>query len=229
MRLSRSLPLALAAAALAGAGVGALSASAAQTHTVAASDSLTFKPATTTVTVGDTVHWSGSSIHTATAVANQSESWDSGDLTGAGFDHTFNTPGTFLYYCRHHGDSDGKSGMVGKVVVQQQGTEALPEVSFKARSLRASRRGVVKLRVRNPNKFPISGTVRLATRRKLGSARLQIDVGQTKTVRVRLSKAARRTLKRRRKLKISVTFVVGTAGLPTKPTKKTGVTLKAPK
>jgi plastocyanin len=232
------------AAAVAGAGGGALVASAAQTQTVSAEDSLVFNPATITVAVGDTVHWKGSAAHTSTSDPGQAETWDSGDFTSAGFDHTFTHTGTFTYHCTHH----QSAGMVGKVVVQQAGgtvsqptpPPSLPEIAFKARTLRSSKSGVVKLRVKNPNAFPISGSVRLDTARrvsvsarkrklKLGSAKFTIDVGAIKTVRVKLSKLARKTLKRHRKLKVNATFVAGTAGQPTKTTLKPGVTLKAPK
>jgi plastocyanin len=239
MRGRRLLGVGLLAAALGGAGAGALVASAAQTRNVTATGT-SFSPGTVTVTVGDTVHWKlgGGGPHTTQADPNQAEQWDSGDLTSAGFEHTFNSPGTFTYFCKYHRDF----GMTGKVVVQQAGgppPEAPPKVSFKARTLRSSKRGVVKLRVRNPNAFPISGKVRLDTARrvtvarkrklKLGSARFQIDVGQTKTVRLKLSKLARRTLKRHHKLKVNATFVAGTAGQAANKTVKRGVTLKAPK
>jgi plastocyanin len=238
MRVRRLVVLALLAGAVGGGAGGALVASAAQTQTVTAAGT-SFTPATITVAVGDTVHWRvGDGTHTTTSDPNQAESWDSNDLTSSGFDHTFNSAGTFTYFCKHHKDL----GMVGKVVVQQSGgpgAEAVPEVAFKARTLRSSRRGAVKLRVRNPNAFPISGRVRLDTahrvtvarkrKLKIGSARFQIDVGQTKTVKLKLSKVARRTLKHHHKLKVNATFVAGTAGQAAKKTVKRGVTLKAPK
>jgi plastocyanin len=247
VRARNSLRLGLVAAAVAGAGAGALVADAAQTQTVTADDSLVFKPSTITVTVGDTVHWKGSSIHTTTSDPAQAETWDSGNLTASGFDHTFNSAGTFTYHCTNH----QAQGMVGKVVVQQSGgtlsqptqtspQESQPEVGFTARTLRSSRRGVVKLRVHNPNAFPITGKVRLDTARrvsvsarkrrlKLGTARFQIDAGATNTVKVKLSKLARTTLNRRRRLKVNVTFVAGTAGQTAKKTVKPGVILRAPK
>ena len=251
MRVRHSLRLGLIAAALAGAGVAALTANAAQTQTVTASGT-TFSPPAITVAVGDTVHWSvADGTHTSTSVAAQGEAWDSGNLTSSGFDHTFTHPGSYSYYCTHHGTPDGRSGMVGKVVVKEaSGTvsqpaqtnppPSLPEIGFKAHTLRSSKSGVVKLRVKNPNAFPISGSVRLDTAKrvsvsarkrklKLGSAKFQIDVGATKTVRVKLSKRARKTLKRQRKLKVNAAFVAGTAGQPTKTTLKPGLILKAPK
>lgn len=75
---------------------------------------------------GATVTWyndSGSHSTTAYARANDkpqripqnAEAWDSGILSeqGATFDHTFDTPGVYDYYCTPH----ESLGMVGRVVV----------------------------------------------------------------------------------------------------------------
>lgn len=77
------------------------------------------------IQVGDTVQWvwsTGGSLHSTTAAAGQSESWDSGLHTQPfTFRHTFTQAGTFNYYCRQHGgDLGGGSvaGMAGRVVVQ---------------------------------------------------------------------------------------------------------------
>jgi len=86
-----------------------------------------FTPANGTVTqiqVGDTVTWhSTDGTHTVTPV-DPSAFAGSGDLAGPDgvFSVTFDKPGTFAFYCKHHGsvDSDGKThhGMWGKIDVK---------------------------------------------------------------------------------------------------------------
>jgi plastocyanin len=72
---------------------------------------------TTTIDVGDTVHWSWvGSDHSSTRNIDP-ETWNSKvQNSGFTFDHTFNTVGTFVYWCTVHGTSTG--GMRGFVVVQ---------------------------------------------------------------------------------------------------------------
>jgi plastocyanin len=75
-----------------------------------------FAPKTLSVPVGATVVWNrtGSHPHTVTADDN---SFDSGILrVGQGFEHTFDEPGTFAYYCGVHGAAGGV-GMSGTVTV----------------------------------------------------------------------------------------------------------------
>ena len=74
-----------------------------------------FVPPSVTINVGDTVHWTwaGANPHTVTATDS---SFDSGaSKTSGTFDHTFNTAGTFTYFCQVH----GAAVMSGTVVVQQ--------------------------------------------------------------------------------------------------------------
>jgi plastocyanin len=75
-----------------------------------------FSPATLKVSPGDSVTWSfeGSSAHTVTA---DDGSFDSGTLNqGDSFGMTFDTPGTYAYYCNIHGGPGG-IGMAGTIVV----------------------------------------------------------------------------------------------------------------
>lgn len=61
-----------------------------------------FLPFTTSVNVGDTVGWTnnGRLQHTSTS---DTRVWDSGTLNpGASFSFTFNTAGSFSYFCRFH-------------------------------------------------------------------------------------------------------------------------------
>lgn len=73
---------------------------------------LAFNPANTTVHVGQMVMWVNNDTvpHTTTSgtcsgnVCTPMAGWDSGTLNpGQSFSHTFNTAGTFTYYCRIHG------------------------------------------------------------------------------------------------------------------------------
>ncbi len=85
-----------------------------------------FQPRTVTINVGDTVVWTNNDAveHTVTA---SDGSWDSG-LFGQGqtFSRTFDTAGTFNYYCRPHGSPDG-SGMAGVVVVRAAAAPGAPQ------------------------------------------------------------------------------------------------------
>ena len=70
------------------------------------------------VKVGTTITWKndGAQPHSATAV---DKSFDTGLFQpGEAKSATFNTAGTFVYYCQLHGTPDGKNGMVGTVVVE---------------------------------------------------------------------------------------------------------------
>jgi plastocyanin len=92
-----------------------------------------FTPANGTVTpaaVGDTVTWHVlDGTHTVTPV-DPAAFTGSGDLTGPDgtFSVTFDKPGTFAFYCKHHGsvDKDGKTfhGMWGKIDVKGDTTSS---------------------------------------------------------------------------------------------------------
>src|SRR5258708_21198646 len=77
-----------------------------------------FSPSTVTIHPGDTVQWTWSSSgHSSTSGSPGMPSgvWDSGILNqGSTFMHTFNTAGSFSYYCTPHGAC---CGMVGTVTV----------------------------------------------------------------------------------------------------------------
>src|SRR5882724_10763617 len=78
---------------------------------------LCFSPSSVTIHPGDTVRWTWSSSgHSTTSGSPGSPNgiWDSGILNqGAMFTHTFNSVGSFPYYCTPH----GSLGMVGTVTV----------------------------------------------------------------------------------------------------------------
>ena len=77
-----------------------------------------FTPSSVTIHPGDTVKWTWSSTgHSSTSgtPGHPSGLWDSGVLAqGAMFTHTFNTVGSFPYYCTPHGAC---CNMVGTVTV----------------------------------------------------------------------------------------------------------------
>ena len=86
--------------------------------TVGPNGDLVFMPSSVTIHPGDQVKWTwGSSGHSSTSGSPGMPNgiWDSGILNvGATFTHTFNSVGTFPFYCTPHG---GCCGMVGTVIV----------------------------------------------------------------------------------------------------------------
>jgi plastocyanin len=87
------------------------------TVTVTVGDNcLCFMPSMVTIQPGDTVQWSWSSNgHSSTSGTPGAPNgiWDSGILIqGATFSHTFNSPGSFPYYCTVHGQCCGMIGIV---------------------------------------------------------------------------------------------------------------------
>ena len=78
--------------------------------------SLTFSPANVSIQVGDTVQWNwADNGHSPTSgtPGNPDGLWDSGIRnTGATFSQTFNTVGSFPYFCSPHGACCGMIGMV---------------------------------------------------------------------------------------------------------------------
>jgi plastocyanin len=122
------------AATVATAGTGANSGTTASTSaapmvaTVTMSDALRFEPATLTVARGATVTWRNTSatMHTVTddpgkavnkadaALPSDAQPWDSGNIDpGQTFQHTFDTPGTYKYFCTPH----EAAGMVATITV----------------------------------------------------------------------------------------------------------------
>ena len=86
--------------------------------TVGPGGDLVFSPSSVTIHPGDQVKWTwGSSGHSTTSGSPGQPNgiWDSGiHNQGATFTRTFNSAGTFPYYCTPHG---GCCGMVGTVMV----------------------------------------------------------------------------------------------------------------
>jgi plastocyanin len=86
-----------------------------------------FMPDPVTIHPGDTVHWTWSSTgHSSTSgtPGHPNGIWDSTILNqGATFDHTFNTAGSFPYYCTPHG---ALFGMVGTITVTNSSPTPTP-------------------------------------------------------------------------------------------------------
>ncbi|MFN0059101.1 MAG: plastocyanin/azurin family copper-binding protein [Planctomycetota bacterium] len=80
-----------------------------------------FLPTATTITVGETVHFVHSAgSHTVTSGTSSAPSGSPGalfdvelDATAPLFSYTFNTPGTYSFFCRDH-----ETGLVGTIVVE---------------------------------------------------------------------------------------------------------------
>ncbi|MFZ3375968.1 MAG: dockerin type I domain-containing protein [Chthoniobacterales bacterium] len=84
--------------------------------TVGPNGTLVFSPDPVTISVGDTVRWTwGSGGHSSTSGTPGFPNglWDSGILNqGQMFSHTFNTAGSFPYYCTVHGQCCGMTGTI---------------------------------------------------------------------------------------------------------------------
>jgi plastocyanin len=73
---------------------------------------MAFNPSTITVTAGTTITWTNKDALTHTVTSN-SGLFDSGSINANGiYSNTFNTAGTFSYYCIFH------PGMIASVVVK---------------------------------------------------------------------------------------------------------------
>lgn len=77
-----------------------------------------FNPSTKTIAAGTTITWINKDqmIHTATSGTPNAPAgiFNSGNMSNGGtFSHTFNTPGTFRYFCIPHA-----STMTGTIIVQ---------------------------------------------------------------------------------------------------------------
>jgi LPXTG-motif cell wall-anchored protein len=108
----------------------------AETKNVSAQD-FKFEPKEITINVGDTITWKndGAAPHTAEA---DDDSFDSGDLAaGASFSQTFNTAGTFAYFCKYHGAAGG-TGMAGTITVVAAAAAPAPAAAAPSGSVEAS-------------------------------------------------------------------------------------------
>jgi plastocyanin len=136
MTLPTRIKRALAALAVVGAGAAVAVGSVAAADQTVNIAGLEFEPAEITVAVGDTITWEVTeaigSPHSVTSGtpgdADAGEEFDSGPAgladVGETFEHTFESAGTFDYYCTVHGAS-----MSGQVVVAEAGASEPPAES----------------------------------------------------------------------------------------------------
>lgn len=77
-----------------------------------------FEPSTVTIKVGDSVTWKwAEGIHnvvSGTSCTQDAQFTSGTPVSGATYEHRFDTAGTYDYFCEVH----CKIGMVGKVIVQ---------------------------------------------------------------------------------------------------------------
>ncbi|HSD31549.1 MAG TPA: plastocyanin/azurin family copper-binding protein [Gemmatimonadales bacterium] len=80
-----------------------------------------FGPLNLTINAGTAVTWRNGDgiVHTVTSATGSGDVYDSGNIGGGGtFAHTFNTPGTYNYYCKIHGaNGTPPTGMRGTITV----------------------------------------------------------------------------------------------------------------
>jgi plastocyanin len=91
-----------------------------------------FTPATVTIDVGQSVTWHNADNGDHNVQADDGSFKGGGDPInhepapgGWTFTHTFNTAGTFRYFCKQHGDVGGV-GMAGKVIVKDPNADTTP-------------------------------------------------------------------------------------------------------
>lgn len=95
-------------------------------QTVTVGPDLAFSPVTVTVVPGEAVIWVFQALHTSTSEAlTGPEVWNSGLQSSGTFSHTFQTPGTYSYYCALH-SFPGGTMMNGVVSVKGAGATPTP-------------------------------------------------------------------------------------------------------
>jgi plastocyanin len=95
-------------------------------QTVQVGPGLSFSPTNVTVAPGEMVTWEFHELHTSTSDSQSGpEAWDSGMRTSGTFSHTFNSPGTYPYYCGVH-SFPGGTMMNGVVEVSGGGATPTP-------------------------------------------------------------------------------------------------------
>jgi len=80
-----------------------------------------FNPTDLTITAGTMVTWqNGSAVtHTVSSATGSTQTYDSGNIPSGGtYSQTFNTAGTYDYYCKFHGtNGTPPTGMSGTITV----------------------------------------------------------------------------------------------------------------
>jgi plastocyanin len=92
--------------------------------TVTMQSTLSFTPPTVHIVPGQTVMWTNPTPLTHTVTADDG-SFDSSDVTpDSTFAWSFDTPGTYQYYCQPHG-SVGLHGMSATIIVDDPNAEEI--------------------------------------------------------------------------------------------------------
>jgi plastocyanin len=179
MRITRLLPPALLA-------VFALAAPASAEDTSVAAPDYEFNPKNVSIAVGDTITWNfeGPSQHTATSNSGQPDKWDSGlKDEGGTFQHTFDTPGKYQYFCRPHEDFMKGTITVGTDAVAKSFTKA--KVKGAARSIKLTvtlkEDAKVTFSAKGPKRKSVSKRLR-AGKRTLTLKRLKAGTYKTTVV-----------------------------------------------
>ncbi len=159
-------------------------------QTVTAGPEFEFSPAEVTIDVGDTVTWEQSGVFPHNVKFDDGSFEEPADPTSTPWtaERTFDTPGTFRYYCEQHGGPNG-SGMSGTVSVRDPSGDVPPPVdvepglSVSARDERPLRRLVkqgLRLRAKCVNGCDLTAKLSLAARtaKRLGFARRRVRIGR---------------------------------------------------
>jgi plastocyanin len=124
-----------------------------------------FTPPERHIAVGDKVAWSFTDGgHTTTSNAGQPERWDSDyESGGATFEHVFQTPGRYQYFCRPH-----RSYMKGVIVV---GEDAVSDTVDRFRTRHRGRTATISFTLNEPAR--VTYKLRGPKRRTVKKGRLE--------------------------------------------------------
>jgi plastocyanin len=135
----------------------------------------TFDPKRQSIDPGDKVIWNFiGSGHTTTSNSGQAESWNSNLKSSGTFEHVFDTPGKYQYFCRPH-----RSFMKGTITV---GRDSVGNTLEDVATERSGDRVTVSFRLTEPAtvKFRVTGE-RTVKRGRLRTGKHSIRVGNLDT------------------------------------------------
>ena len=150
-----------------------------------------FSPSEVTIDLGDTVTWEQSGVFPHNVKFDDGSFEEPADPTSTPWtaNRTFDSPGTFRYYCEQHGGPNG-SGMAGTVSVRDATgnvpapVEVEPGLSVSARDEQPLARLVegdgLRFRARCVNGCDLTAKLSLAPRtaKRLGFARRRVTIGR---------------------------------------------------
>jgi plastocyanin len=200
----------------------------------------TFSPGEVAIHVGEKVSWNWAGPdrnHSVTSDPGQAESFEShpgvptvavtDGPSGETFSHTFTQTGTFGYFCRVHPNMRGKVDVVAAGAPLPDTIPPTTKLKLLGQSpVSASRSGRLKVRVTVNEAAAEKLTVRLG-RKTIAKKTVKFAAAGTKTVTLRLSRSARRTLSSRRTARVSVSATATDSAGNTAKTKKTSGTLRS--